>query len=152
MDYIRHHYGDISFQPSKNDSTVHSHRPRDPAFNKKVLHYYSQIIVYGHRISKKRRKSDFFNFEEFHVSHIHFFCSICLSCTYKNTEFHKLLTMDDPLCECKIFPRSNDPKLRGVQTASDIPFSCVDTKLSSFTFEERFWKVLCTYMYTVLAL
>ena len=71
---------------------------------------------------------------------------------YKNTEFHKLLTMDDPLCECKIFPRSNDPKLRGVQTASDIPFSCVDTKLSSFTFEERFWKVLCTYMYTVLAL
>jgi hypothetical protein len=22
---------------------------------------------------------------------------------YKNTEFHKLLTMDDPLCECKIF-------------------------------------------------
>ncbi len=36
--------------------------------------------------------------------------------------------------------------------SSDIPFSCVETKLSSSTFEERFWKVLKYIMYTVLAL
>ncbi len=47
---------------------------------KKVLHSLSQIIVHGHRISKKRRKSYFFNFAEFHFSHTHFFCSICISC------------------------------------------------------------------------